>query len=142
MAGKQSQRLALVETVPLFSTMRKKDLRALAKLAKPMTLEAYTRLVTQGEKGDACFVLIDGTAAVHRNGRKIAELGPGSVIGEMALLDGHERSATVTMLGRGEVLRIQKKGFDRLLASSPDVSRALMQRMADKIRELDRKMYG
>ena len=82
------------------------------------------------------------TFPVYRNGRKITDLGPGSVFGELSLLDGGERTATVVMKTRGSLLRIHQKAFDELLDSSPTVGRRLLAQLADRLRAADRKIYG
>jgi CRP/FNR family cyclic AMP-dependent transcriptional regulator len=122
--------------------LRIKDLRALAGNARDREVESYTTLVVQGEPGDTCFVLIEGTAEVRRNSRKVAELGPGDVIGEMALIDGGDRSATVTTLTRGEVLELSGAALDALLMEAPEVARVIIAQLAGRLRNADRKLYG
>ncbi len=137
-----SDRIAIVSSIPLFSTLRKKSITHLARSADEYEYEQETRVVVQGDPADACYVITDGSAAVHRNGRKITDLGPGSVFGELSLLDGGERTATVVMKTRGSLLRIQKAAFDELLDSSPTVGRRLLAQLAARLRAADRTIYG
>ena len=137
-----ADRAAIVQSIPLFAGLRKKDITTLARGAAEEWFEAETKVVTQGEAGDSAFVLTDGKAVVVRNGRRIAELGPGAVFGEMSLLDGGERSATVVMKSRGSVLRIDKDAFEATLDASSSAARMILAQVAARLREADRKLYG
>ncbi len=137
-----ADRTEIVASIPLFSHLRKRELTRLARSADERGHEQYEKLVVQGERGTACFVLTDGTATVHRNGRKVADLAPGAVFGELALLDGGERSATVVAASRGSALRIDREAFDAVLDSSPSVARAVLGQLATRLREADRALYG
>lgn len=137
-----SDRTAIVASIPLFAGLRKKDINHLARAADEYEYETETRVVVQGDAGDACYVITDGKAAVSRNGRKVTDLAPGAVFGEMSLLDGGERSATVVMKSRGSLLRISKDAFDQMLDSSPVVSKTLLKQLAARLRDADRAIYG
>jgi CRP/FNR family cyclic AMP-dependent transcriptional regulator len=137
-----SDRIAIISSIPLLSTLRKKSITHLAKSADEYEYETETRVVVQGDAADACYVITDGEAAVYRNGRKVADLGPGSVFGELSVLDGGERTATVVMKTRGSLLRISKPAFDDLLDSSPTVGKRLLVELAGRLRAADRKIYG
>lgn len=137
-----ADRAAIVQSIPLFAGLRKKDITALARGAREEWFEAETRIVTQGEAGDSAYVLTDGKAAVFRNGRRVAELVPGAVFGEMSLLDGGERSATVVMKSRGSVLRIDRGAFESTLDASSSAARMILAQVAARLREADRKLYG
>ena len=82
--------------VGLFSACSKRDLGILARHTEVVTVPAGSELTTEGEEGDAFYVVLDGTAVVRRKGRKVASLGPGSHFGELAMLDPAPRDATVT----------------------------------------------
>ena len=137
-----SDRTAIVASIPMFAGLRKKDVSQLARSADEFSYEHRQPVVVQGEAGDACYVITDGTAAVYRNGRKVTDLAPGSVFGEMSLLDGGERTATVVMNSYGSLLRISKSAFDKVLDSSPVVGKALLRQLAARLREADRALYG
>jgi CRP/FNR family transcriptional regulator, cyclic AMP receptor protein len=141
-ARTQADRQAILSQVPLLAGLRAKDLRHLARACQVVSLAAYSPVVQQGEPGDAGYVIIDGTAEVRRNQRKVAELGPGAVFGEMAIVDGGPRSASVTMRTQGELLRIPQGAFDELLGASPEAARRLIAHLSGRIRELDRALYG
>jgi CRP/FNR family transcriptional regulator, cyclic AMP receptor protein len=137
-----ADRAGIVQSIPMFAGLRKKDITALARGAGEEWFEPETRVVTQGEQGDAAYIITDGKAAVVRNGRRVAELGAGAVFGEMSLLDGGERSATVVMKTRGSVLKIEKEAFDAMLDASSSAARVVLAQMAARLREADRQLYG
>jgi CRP-like cAMP-binding protein len=142
MKRKLADRADIIQSIPMFSGLRKKDVTALARGATEEWFDPEVKVVTQGEDGDAAYIITDGKAAVLRNGRRVAELGAGDVFGEMALLDGAERSATVVMKSRGSVLRIDKDAFDSMLDASSSAARVVLAQMAARLREADRKLYG
>jgi CRP/FNR family transcriptional regulator, cyclic AMP receptor protein len=76
---------------------------------------------------------------VRRNGRKVAELGPGSYFGELSLLDNGPRSATITANGETELAVIGQREFMGVLDQVPTVSRKLLMTMASRLREADTK---
>ena len=91
--------------------MGRRDRLTLAKTARLRRPEAFTKLVTQGESAESCFLLLEGDVEVRRNAERIAELTRGAVFGELSLIDGGDRTADVVMLTRGEVLEVRIEGF-------------------------------
>ena len=128
--------------VPLFSACSKKELQRIAKATDEISLPAGHTLMHQGELGREAFVIVDGTAVVRRNGRKVAELGPGSAVGELSLLDRGERTATVEALTDLEVLVLGPREFGAVIDSTPSISGKLLATMAATIRDLDSKVFG
>ncbi len=131
-----------LSNVPLFSACSKKELQKLARATDEITLPAGHVLMEQGHLGREAFVIVDGTAEVRRNGRKIAELGPGSAVGELSLLDRGERTATVKAKTELTVLVLGPREFGAVIDSVPSISGKLLQSMATTIRDLDTKVYG
>ena len=82
--------------VPLFSDCSQRDLQTVARVVREIPHEAGTVIAREGEPGVGLFIILDGTADVSIGGRKKATLGPGDFFGEIALLDGGPRTATVT----------------------------------------------
>ena len=95
---------AHLANVPLFSACSKKELAHIAKATDDVSLPDGHALTTQDETSREAFVITGGKAVVDRNNRKVAELGPGSMIGELGLLDRGPRTATVVADGPVEVL--------------------------------------
>ncbi len=128
--------------VPLFATCSTKDLQKIAKASDEIAVKAGTTLVDQGQQGREAFIVIDGTAAVKRNGRKITTLGPGAVIGELSLLDRGPRTATVTADTDMTVLVIDQRNFAGVIDQVPALAHKLLATLAGRIRDLDRANYG
>ena len=124
----------------LFSQCSKRELRLVAKLAKTKRVPAGRQLTVEDEPGDTMFVMLSGRATVHKSGRKIAELGMGDVVGELAALSRGPRNATVTAGTEVEIASIGRKEILRLVEDAPGFSRKLLESMANRIRELDKKL--
>jgi len=128
--------------VPLFNACSKKELGLIAKAATDMSFPDGTVLMTQDETAREAFILTEGTVVVKRNGRKVAELGPGTFLGELGLLDRGPRTATVTAQGQVEALVLGPREFAGLLDEVPTLSHKLLRALAARVRELDAKAFG
>ena len=129
-------------SVPLFSACSKKELRAVAKASDEITLPAGKTLCEQGAIGREAFVIVSGTAEVRRNKRKVATLGPGACVGELALLDHKPRTASVIAATDLTVLVIGTREFSGIVDEIPSIAHKLMRSLAGKVRELDLQAYG
>lgn len=136
-----SSYLDYLSRVPLLSACSKKDLRAIAKLADEVSVDEERELVVQDTAGREAFIIMEGEAEVHRGGRRIATLGPGDYFGELALLDGGPRTATVVAASPMRLLVLGQREFHSLLDEVPGLSAKIMRSMAARIRELDQKTY-
>ena len=128
--------------VPLFSACSKKELNTIAKATDELTVPDGHVLVSQDESSREAFVVVDGKVVVKRNNRKVAELGPGSMIGELGLLDRGPRTATAVAEGPVDVLVIAPREFAALLDDVPSITHKLLKSLAAKVRELDARTYG
>jgi CPA1 family monovalent cation:H+ antiporter len=127
----------LLAQMPLFSTCTQHQLSQVTALTTPDELSAGTVLTRQGAAGGIAYILASGRAEVLRNGRRLALLGPGDVVGELSLIDGQPRSATVRAVTDLEVLEIDARDLRRLLRKAPGVTRKLMEAMAVRLRQAD-----
>lgn len=105
-------------------------------------MPADTILVAEGADGDEFSYIVEGTAAVRRNGRTVARLGPGQYFGELALLDDRPRSATVVSTAPMRLLTLERRRFDALLDTMPALAGKLLQAMAQRLREADTRAFG
>jgi len=128
--------------VSLFSSCSTKDLEKIAKAGDEVTLAAGTVIVDQGQTGREAFVIISGSATVKRNGKKVATLGAGSVVGELSLLDHGPRTATVVAETECTMLVISQRQFLAVIDAIPAISHKLLATLAGRIRELDRQYFG
>lgn len=128
--------------VRLFSSCSDKDLQKIAKASDEVTIDAGRVLVEQGTTGRECYVILEGTASVERNGARVTTLGPGDQFGELALLDGGPRTATVTAETPMKVLVLGQREFAGVLDEVPGLAHKVMSSLAQRIRELDQKTFG
>jgi CRP-like cAMP-binding protein len=121
--------------VPLFSRCSRRELQIVARHTEMAEMPQSTVLVTEGEKGDAFFVVLSGTARVSRGGRRRGTLEPGGYFGELALLDPAPRSATVTAETDVQVGVLGARMFRILLRELPAISERLLAGLARELRE-------
>lgn len=138
----RTKHLEHLAEIPLFSALSKRDLTRIAKASNEITVGEGHVLVDQGDAGREMFVIVDGTATVKRNGRKVGSLGPGDAIGELALLDHGPRTATVTADGALTALVLSAREFSGVIEEVPGLAQKLLGQLAGRVRELDRQIYG
>jgi CRP/FNR family cyclic AMP-dependent transcriptional regulator len=131
---------AVLAYVPLFSQCSKRELRLIAKCAKTKEIRIGTTLMAEGESGDTMYVLLSGKAQVKKGGRKLADVGRGGVVGELAVLGKAPRNATVTTTTDAEVAVIGRRDVFKLIEDAPGFSRKLLEALADRVRELDKRV--
>lgn len=124
--------------VPLFSSVSKKGLRAVASAATEVDVPAGKELVRQGEHDRYLYVITRGTAVARKNGRKLRELAPGDFFGEVAFLSGAARSATVAAWTDFRVMVLGPRELDAIVAREPAVARALLKAMAERVQQSGR----
>jgi CRP/FNR family transcriptional regulator, cyclic AMP receptor protein len=128
--------------VPLFSALSTRELQKIAKASDEIRVPSGKVLVEQERTGREAFVILDGTAVVKRNGRKVATFGPGDTFGELALLDRGPRTATVQAETDMEVLVLGQREFSGIIDEVPGLAHKLLSSLAAKVRELDSKAFG
>lgn len=130
-----------LRTVGLFAKLSDKQLRQIASTGTQMTFPAGTVLVDQGQTGREALLVLDGDIRVKRNGRTIGMSGPGSFVGELALLDHGPRTATVIAETPVTAMVFHQREFLALLNDQPPLAIALLGSLAARIREIDKKHY-
>jgi CRP/FNR family cyclic AMP-dependent transcriptional regulator len=120
--------------VPLFSGCTQRDLQTIARVVKDIDHGSGTVIAREGEPGIGLFVIADGTAEVTIGGAKKATLGPGDFFGEIALLDGGPRTATVTATSDMRLLGLTEWVFRGLMQEHPSIAVRVLQAMAGRLR--------
>jgi CRP-like cAMP-binding protein len=124
--------------VPLFTGVPARQVRKIAGLGTVARFDARAPIVSAGDPGDAFYVILGGRAKVQRGrGRAVAQIGPGSYFGEMALIDGARRSATIVAETETTCLMLTRKRFAKVLRAEPSVALALLGTLAARVRELE-----
>lgn len=136
------QLMTVLGAVPLFQDLSIKQLRKVVDLAEVARFMEGATLVKQGEIGDSFYVVLTGQAKVVANGRTINRLIPGDYFGEISLLDGGPRSASVLAETEMTLVIITQRGFLAMLAKDPEITICLLEGMARTVRRLDRSLGG
>ncbi|MCU4187498.1 cyclic nucleotide-binding domain-containing protein [Acidiferrimicrobium sp. IK] len=132
-------KVALVQSMPLFSGCSRKEAALVAALLVEEHLAAGQVLARQGQDAGTAYLIVDGTASVIRNGHQLATLGPQDIVGEMSLLDKRPRVATVTALTDMRVLALTHEDLDALLLKVPSLAYNLLSVLARRLGDLDRE---
>ena len=141
MATKKAH-LEHLRNVPLFQGCSTKDLERIHKASDEITMPAGSLLVDQGQTGREAFVVLSGSVSVKRNGKKVGSYGPGTVVGELSLLDHGPRTATVVCETECELLLLDQRHFVGVLDQVPSIAHRLLATLAGRIRDLDRQYFG
>jgi CRP-like cAMP-binding protein len=136
------QFVAHLATVPLFAQCSRHDLAEIARFVDEIEVPDGRELMVEGDVGHEAFVVVEGTARVTRAGETVTDVGPGAVVGEMALIDRAPRNATVTASSPMKLLVIGKREFSGLLDESRSFRDSILGALADRVRQRDLTLYG
>lgn len=128
----------VLKEVPLFGGLSKSELRRIAKEAREEVYSPGQDIVTEGQAGGPFFCITDGMANLLIDGKKVQDLPTGSYFGEMALLEGGKRTATVRAETHVKALAISSWNFLAILEESWDITRKILAELSRRVRELDR----
>jgi CRP-like cAMP-binding protein len=126
----------VLSVVPLFSGFSKRDLNRLAGETDVVSFTAGTAVVEEGMLGATMFIVLSGEAKVVRGSRRLSTLRPGDFFGEVALLDGAPRSATVVADTHLVAIRLYRRTLLRLLEAQPDLARKILDVLVRRIRDV------
>jgi CRP-like cAMP-binding protein len=118
----------------LFGDLSGEELYPVAEIAEPTPFAAGDVVVREGDPGDALFVVAGGRFEIVKGEAKLRVIEKGAVFGELALLDGAPRSATVVTLVDGQLLRIPRAEFEALLDESPELARGVIRTLLGHLR--------
>jgi CRP/FNR family cyclic AMP-dependent transcriptional regulator len=125
--------------ISIFSECSKKDLKAISRLVTPVEVRSGKVLTREGDPGREFMIIASGTATVTRDGKKIASLGPGDFFGELSLVAGVPRTATVTATSDMVVEALNRQEFSSLLDESPALAKKILSGAAKRLYENDQK---
>jgi CRP-like cAMP-binding protein len=133
------ERVEMLRKVWLFSECTDAELEHIAALAERRSADEGTIVITQGDPGDEFFVVIEGQAVAAADDDPLEVLGPGSFFGEISLLDGGERLATVTAKTPLDLLVLSRESFNAMLEEAmSEVTPRLLQVVGERMRLLAR----
>ncbi len=143
MTAAKMDRISSLKNTELFKALEDEDIEKLSNRLKERVYPPNTAIVREGASGDSMFIIKNGNVEIRKKEKNlgvdlaIAALGTGACFGEMALLTGKPRSATVIAVGATEVFVLEKKDFDSLLMEHPTMSLALNKIVAERIEEMN-----
>ena len=134
MSMPSDHRSGLLAACPLFGGVSREGLAALATASTEIDFPAGHLIARQGEIGTGFFVIVTGRARVVRDGTVLAHLGPGDFFGELSVLDGQPRNATVAAEEPMTCLAIATWDFEAALLANPAVTLAILRGVATRLR--------
>src|SRR6266545_2237637 len=134
---RQDDKIDRLEEVPLFQGCSRRQLRHIARIAETFDAPAGMPLARVGEPGNQFFLILDGAARVDVSPDKHVALHPGDFFGEMSLLDGEPRSATVVAESAMRVLVISRRNFSTLLGEVPGLIQNILVVLCKRVREAE-----
>ena len=130
---RKNAKIELLKRVPLFERCSQRELGQIAMLADELDLPAARHLTSEGSGGYEFIVLVAGAADVVRKGKVVNELGPGDFVGEIALITGQPRTATVKTRGPSRILVLTASGFRSLMHDVPAIQDKVLSALAARI---------
>jgi CRP/FNR family transcriptional regulator len=144
-AVKEESAVDLLQSVPLFAELDPEELERFSRVAVPRSFPSGTRVFHEGDHSDACYIVRSGSFRVtreHPDGRAItlANLIAGDIFGELAMLDGEVRSASVEALDDGELLALPGADVRALLARHPEITVKLVAALVRRLRQANERI--
>ena len=130
----RDEKLDLLHRIPLFSGIDRHGLERLGQLSDEVDVPAGKELMRQGESGTDMMVLVTGSVAIVRDGARVNTLRAGDFFGEIALVDGGPRTATVTTEEPSRLLVIARRDFRAMMEEFPEVETQVLSALAHRIR--------
>ena len=125
----------MLASVPLFQGCTPHELKRVINLMTQINVPEGTVLGREGHRGNEFMIVLDGTATVSRDGKEIATIGRGDFMGEISIIDGGERTATVVASTPMELEVLTHNEFVSLLDQAPEIARNLLPTLVKRLRE-------
>jgi CRP-like cAMP-binding protein len=132
--------MEVLANVPLFAGLPRRHTQAVARASVSRRWPAGCCVVAEGTNDQVCYIIVEGTVDVLRNGRSIAQLGPGEFFGEIALLDPGPRSATVTTATEMTSVELSRQSFLEVAGDDPAILLRMLETLARRLRETTDKL--
>ena len=134
-----TDQIASLAALPLFSGLDREDLKEVAVKGHPVRFPAGETIVERGDSGDALYIILSGAAEVDVGGR-FHRIERGDFLGEMAVMAGKGRMATVVAREDVEALRISAPDFETILLDRPRVAVTILKRIVERLREVQERI--
>jgi CRP/FNR family transcriptional regulator, cyclic AMP receptor protein len=138
----QDEKMTYLQRVHLFESCSTRQLRAIARIADVQEVSPGHVLARTGEPGDRFFVIVDGSARVEVSPENQGKIGPGAFFGEMSLLDGEPRSATVIAETAMRLLVVPRREFVTLMREVPSLTQQMLITLCQRLRAAEKARNG
>jgi CRP/FNR family cyclic AMP-dependent transcriptional regulator len=125
-----------IKSWPKARSLTNKDVKTISRLVRRSSVPAGWAFIQAETPGDAAYLILTGTAEVHVSGKRVAELGPGDVTGEIAVERGGLRTATVTATTPCTFLHIEREDFQVLKKDAPEAHRLFVEYVEERVAAL------
>jgi CRP/FNR family cyclic AMP-dependent transcriptional regulator len=130
---RKNAKIELIARVPLFAQCSKRELAEIASLADELSLPSGRKLTAEGGQGHEFVVIAEGAAEVKRGGRVVNRLGAGDFLGEISLVTGRPRTATVTTIEPSRLLVLSARDFRTLLRDLPSLQLKVLDALGERL---------
>jgi CRP-like cAMP-binding protein len=131
---KLEDQLAAIE---LFSELTSREVKALGKLMTPVRVKTGKDIMVEGQSGREFAIITEGTATVRRGGRVLAQVGAGDFLGELSVIAGVPRTATVTADTDLELMVLNRREFSALLDENPKIARKVLVGAVKRLHQIE-----
>jgi CRP/FNR family transcriptional regulator, cyclic AMP receptor protein len=138
--GNKKKTVEMLGSVPLFSGLKDKQLRAIVDSGKDMQFEARNKIVSEGDDGVGFYLIVEGRVEVRRKGKLLSELGKGDFFGEMSLIDKQPRSADVVAVTPVRCFALTPWVFLGLVRAHPDIAVNVIKELVRRLRGTDKAL--
>jgi len=135
---RQSDKMDLLKKVPLFSRLSQRHLGKISKHVDQVQVERESVLAQEGKIGWEFILVVDGKARVEKNGKPIGQLSRGDFFGEISLIDGEPRTATVIAETDMTLLTVNQRSFDHLLDAVPGLQKKMLVALCKYLRRAEK----
>ena len=135
----EASAVSQISKVPIFSGCSKRELAIIARASKVVSHKEGTVIAREGERGIGLFLIVEGQCKISIGGKTKAKLGPGDFFGEVALLDGGPRTATVTAMTSVRLIGITGWVFRGLLMEHPSIALKTLEAVAGRLRSVSKE---
>ena len=128
------EKVLFLKSIELFSQIPSEDLAQVALIAEQEAREGGEEIFSEGDAGDALYLVLEGKVRIHLGEKEIAALGERECFGEMALLDAAPRSASATALEPASLLKISREDFQEIMSDKPEIALGIIKVLSRRLR--------
>jgi len=134
------EKTIILKSISLFRNIPAEDLSHVAQITEEVQFEKETPIFKEGDHGDSLFIVVDGIVRIHKGQKDLAEIGKGSFLGEMALLDKEPRSADATVVEKSTLFKISQGGFYEAMGSNMEIMQGIIKLLTGRLRKANEKL--